>query len=77
MLRFQNKTDKFMISSELLLRIDALVLNGLIGSTEASALRRIVIDSRVGLADDIYDIILKNDAEFLAELRRFSETTKG
>lgn len=72
-----NKTDKLTISSELLLRIDALVLNGVIGSTEASDLRRLVIDSRVGLADDIHDIILKNDAEFLAELRCFSKTTKG
>lgn len=66
-----------MISSELLLRIDALVINGVIGSTEASALRRLVIDSRVGFTDDVYDIILKNDAEFLAELRHFSKTTKG
>ncbi|XP_047967243.1 probable starch synthase 4, chloroplastic/amyloplastic isoform X1 [Salvia hispanica] len=71
------RKDKLMISSELLLRIDALVLNGVIGSTEASDLRRLVIDSRVGLADDIHDIILMNDAEFLAELRRFSKTTKG
>ncbi|KAG6392549.1 hypothetical protein SASPL_146773 [Salvia splendens] len=71
------RKDKLTISSELLLRIDALVLNGVIGSTEASDLRRLVIDSRVGLADDIHDIILMNDAEFLAELRRFSKTIKG
>ncbi|XP_042045450.1 probable starch synthase 4, chloroplastic/amyloplastic [Salvia splendens] len=71
------RKDKLTICSELLLRIDALVLNGVIGSTEASDLRGLVIDSRVGLADDIHDIILKNDAEFLAELRRFSKTTKG
>ncbi|XP_057784357.1 probable starch synthase 4, chloroplastic/amyloplastic isoform X2 [Salvia miltiorrhiza] len=71
------RKDIFTIRSELLNRIDALVLSGIIGSTEASSLRRLVIDSRVDLADDVYDIILKNDAEFLAELRRFSKTTKG
>ncbi|KAL1537020.1 starch synthase [Salvia divinorum] len=71
------RKDKLTISSELLLRIDALVLNGMIGITEASDLRRLVIDSRLSLADDIHDIILKNDAEFLAELRHLSKTTKG
>ncbi|KAH6759912.1 UDP-Glycosyltransferase superfamily protein [Perilla frutescens var. frutescens] len=71
------RKDKLTISSDILLRIDALVLNGMIGSTEASALRRLVIDSRGSLADDLYEIIIKNDAEFLAELRRFSKTSKG
>ncbi|KAI3451863.1 hypothetical protein Pfo_008528 [Paulownia fortunei] len=70
------RRDKHTISSELLLRIDSLVLNGVIGSTEASDLRRLVMDSRGSLADDLYDIICKNDAEFLAELRHFSKKSK-
>lgn len=71
------RKDKLTISSELLLRIDALVLNGVIGSMEASDLRRLIIDSGGSLSDDLYDIILKNDAEFLAELHHFSKASKG
>ncbi|KAK6151094.1 hypothetical protein DH2020_016026 [Rehmannia glutinosa] len=70
------RRDKITISSELLLRIDSLVLNGVIGSTEACDLRRLVIDSRGSFTDDLYDIICKNDAEFLAELRHFSKKSK-
>ncbi|GER28218.1 starch synthase V [Striga asiatica] len=66
------KRDKLTMSSELLLRIDSLVLNGIIGHREASDLRRLVMSSRGCLVDDLYDIICKNDAEFLAELRHFS-----
>lgn len=72
----ENQTDKYTISAELLLRIDSLVLNGVIGSTEASELRRLFMDSRGNLSDDLYDIISKNDAEFLAELRRFFEKSR-
>lgn len=75
-LHWTNGTDKLTIGSELLLRIDALVLNGVIGSTEASALRKLIIDSRVSSADDLYDMTFENDAEFLAELRRFLKTSK-
>lgn len=71
-----NGTDKLTISSELLLRIDTLVLNGMISSTEASALRKVIIDSRVSSADDLYDMTFENDAEFMAELRRFSKASK-
>ncbi|CAA0817240.1 UDP-Glycosyltransferase superfamily protein [Striga hermonthica] len=66
------KRDKLTMSSEVLLRIDSLVLNGIIGHTEASGLRRLVMSSRGSLADDLYDIICKNDADFFAELRHFS-----
>ncbi|PIN16460.1 hypothetical protein CDL12_10883 [Handroanthus impetiginosus] len=70
------RKDKLTISSGLLLRIDSLILNGVIGSTEASDLRRLVLDSRGGLHDDLYDIVCKNDAEFLAELRHFLKQSK-
>lgn len=72
----KNGTDKLTISSELLLKIDALVLNGVIGSTEAAALRRLIIDSRGSLADDLYDMTFENDAELLVELRHFSKISK-
>ncbi|XP_051127423.1 uncharacterized protein LOC127248907 isoform X2 [Andrographis paniculata] len=65
--------DKFAITAELLLRIDSLVLNGVIGNVEASDFRRLVTDSRGSVAGDLYEIISKNDAEFLAELRHFSK----
>ncbi|KAG8384202.1 hypothetical protein BUALT_Bualt04G0093500 [Buddleja alternifolia] len=70
------RRDKLSISSELLLRIDSLVLNGVIGSAEASDLRRLVVDSRGSLSDDLYDNVFKNDAELLAELRHFSKKSK-
>lgn len=69
-------TDSFSISSELLLRIDSLVLTGMIGSNEASDLRRLVMNSRGSLSDDLYDIVTMNDAELLAELRHFSQKRK-
>ncbi|KAK4416389.1 putative starch synthase 4, chloroplastic/amyloplastic [Sesamum alatum] len=70
------RRDKFTISSELLLRIDSLVLNGVISSMEASDLRRLMIDTRGSSADDLYGLNCKNDAEFLAELRHFSKNSK-
>ncbi|KAL8472779.1 hypothetical protein ACS0TY_029847 [Phlomoides rotata] len=70
------RKDKLTISSELLLRIDSLVLNGVIGSKEASDLRRLVMDSRSSLDDNLYDITSKSDAEFLAELRHFSNKSQ-
>ncbi|GFQ00427.1 probable starch synthase 4 chloroplastic/amyloplastic, partial [Phtheirospermum japonicum] len=73
----RKQTDKLTISSELFLRIDSLVLNGVIGSMEASDLRSLVINSRRSLAaDGLYEIICKNDAEFLAELRHFSKKSQ-
>ncbi|KAL0377970.1 UNVERIFIED_CONTAM: putative starch synthase 4, chloroplastic/amyloplastic [Sesamum radiatum] len=69
-------SDEFTISSELLLRIDSLVLNGVISSMEASDLRRLIIDARGSSADDLYGLNCKNDAEFLAELHHFSKNSK-
>ncbi|CAI9777718.1 unnamed protein product [Fraxinus pennsylvanica] len=66
------RRDKLAISSELLLRIDSMVLTGIIGGREASDFRKLLMDSRGGVADDFYDTIYKNDAELLAKLRHFS-----
>ncbi|KAL0450100.1 UNVERIFIED_CONTAM: putative starch synthase 4, chloroplastic/amyloplastic [Sesamum latifolium] len=70
------RRDKFTISSELLLRIDSLVLNGVISSMEASDLRRLIINARGSSADDLYGLNYKNDAEFLAELHHLSKNSK-
>ncbi|KAL2527877.1 putative starch synthase 4 [Forsythia ovata] len=66
------RRDKLATSSELLLRIDSMVLTGIIGGREASDFRKLVMDSRGGVADDFYDAIYKKDAELLAELHHFS-----
>lgn len=71
------RRDSFSISSELLLRIDSLVLTGMIGSNEASDLRRLVMNSRGSLSDDLCDIVTMNDAELLAELCHFSQKSKA
>ncbi|CAA3016556.1 Hypothetical predicted protein [Olea europaea subsp. europaea] len=66
------RRDKLAISSELLLRIDSMVLTGIIGGREASDFRKLIMDSRGGVTDDLYDTIYKKDAELLAKLRHFS-----
>ncbi|KAM7516387.1 hypothetical protein LguiA_005970 [Lonicera macranthoides] len=71
-----SKKDKLSIGSELLLRIDSMVLTGIISAGEASDLRRLVIDSKVSVADDFSDILHKRDVELLAELRLFSDKRK-
>ncbi|XP_073283342.1 probable starch synthase 4, chloroplastic/amyloplastic isoform X3 [Primulina huaijiensis] len=70
------RRDNFSTSSELLLRIDSLVLTGMIGSKEALDLRRLVMYSRGSLVDDLYDILSMTDTELLAELRHFSQKSK-
>ncbi|XP_022894653.1 glycogen synthase isoform X1 [Olea europaea var. sylvestris] len=66
------RRDKLAISSELLLKIDSMVLTGIIGGREASDFRKLIMDSRGGVTDDLYDTIYKKDAELLAKLRHFS-----
>ncbi|XP_059435939.1 probable starch synthase 4, chloroplastic/amyloplastic isoform X1 [Corylus avellana] len=68
--------DKLSVCWELLLRLDSLVLTGMISTGEASDLRRLVMDQVVGVADASNDILQKNDAELLAELRHFSDRSK-
>ncbi|KAJ8567394.1 hypothetical protein K7X08_019602 [Anisodus acutangulus] len=66
------RKDKLSISAELLLRIDSMVLTSLIGSKEASEFRRLVMDSKVSIADNFSEIMHKKDTELLIELRHFS-----
>ncbi|KAJ4714627.1 Starch synthase, chloroplastic/amyloplastic [Melia azedarach] len=61
---------------ELLLRIDAMVLTGMINTGEASNLRKLVLDCKVSVADVFADILPKRDAELLAELRHFCSGRK-
>ncbi|KAK9285332.1 hypothetical protein L1049_024523 [Liquidambar formosana] len=68
--------DKLSYCWELLLRIDSMVLMGMIGTGEASDLRRLVMDFKVSVADVISDILHKRDSELLAELRHFSAKSK-
>lgn len=62
-------TDKLSVSSELLLRIDSMVLTGMIDIKEASELRRLVKDYRIEVADLFTQSLHKEDMELLAELR--------
>lgn len=64
--------DQASICWDLLLRIDSMVLTGIISSEEASKMRRLVTSHKVSLADAFTDILQKKDAELLAELRQFS-----
>ncbi|KAK2978833.1 hypothetical protein RJ640_030644 [Escallonia rubra] len=77
-LKMQAKTgkDKFLISSELLLRIDAMVLTGMIGTSEACDMRRLVMECKVSVADYFSDILHKRDGELLAEFRHISSKSK-
>lgn len=71
-----SEQDPFSISSELLLRIDSMVLTGIIDTREASGFRSIVTDTKVRVADYFSDVMSKSDAEVLAELRHFSNKRK-
>lgn len=53
-----------------------MVLTGIISAGEASDLRRLIIDSKVSVADGFSDILRKRDVELLAELRLFSDKRK-
>ncbi|KAJ4965431.1 hypothetical protein NE237_017280 [Protea cynaroides] len=70
------KSDKLSICSELLLRIDSMVLTGMISTAEASDLRRVVMDNKVIVGDVFSHIEQKEDAELLAELRPWSDKSK-
>lgn len=53
-----------------------MVLTGKISTGEASNLRRLVMDHKVGIADFFTDIMQKKDVALLAELRQFSDKRK-
>ncbi|XP_052725754.1 probable starch synthase 4, chloroplastic/amyloplastic isoform X2 [Vigna angularis] len=62
--------------SELLLRIDAMVLSSMISPGEASELRSLVINHKVSLADVFNIISRKKDPELLGQLRHFAHGHK-
>ncbi|XP_017616438.1 uncharacterized protein LOC108461198 isoform X1 [Gossypium arboreum] len=68
--------DNLVVCWELLLRIDSMVLGGMVSTEEASKLRRMVIDSKVSLVDVFSGLLQQRDAELLTELRHFSEGSK-
>lgn len=59
--------------ADLLLQIDSMVISGMIGSGEASSLRKKVMDSRSQINDAFCEIRHKTDMELLSELRLFTE----
>ncbi|NP_001290013.1 probable starch synthase 4, chloroplastic/amyloplastic [Vitis vinifera] len=68
--------DKLSILWDLLLRIDSMVLKGMIDTGEASDFRRLVMNSNAIVADVFFDIMQRKDVELLAELRHFSDKNK-
>ncbi|XP_027908570.1 probable starch synthase 4, chloroplastic/amyloplastic isoform X1 [Vigna unguiculata] len=68
--------DNLSTCSELLLRIDAMVLSSMISPGEASELRGLVINHKVSLADVFNVISRKKDPELLGQLRHFSHGHK-
>ncbi|KAJ9170484.1 hypothetical protein P3X46_018589 [Hevea brasiliensis] len=68
--------DKQSLCCELLLRIDSMVLTGMINTAEASNLRKAVMDYKISVADISLDNVQKSDAELLSELRHFSYGSK-
>ncbi|RZB93008.1 putative starch synthase 4, chloroplastic/amyloplastic [Glycine soja] len=69
--------DNLSTCSELLLRIDTMVLSSMISAGEASELRSLVMNYKVS-PPDVFNIIShKKDPELLGELRRFSDGHKN
>ncbi|KAJ9564133.1 hypothetical protein OSB04_000099, partial [Centaurea solstitialis] len=68
--------DPSSISSELLLRIDSMVLTGILDTREASGFRGLLTDKKPSVADYFSNMMSKSDAEILAELRHFSNKSK-
>ncbi|XP_048232835.1 glycogen synthase isoform X2 [Ricinus communis] len=68
--------DKQSMCCKLLLRIDSMVLTGMITTSEASILRKAVMDYKLNVADMLFDNEKESDAELLAELRHFSYRSK-
>ncbi|KAF4349892.1 hypothetical protein F8388_005123 [Cannabis sativa] len=68
--------DKLSYCWEMLLRIDSMVLTGMISTDEASDLRRLIMDHKESIDDLLVDTLQKKDVEFLAALRHFSDRRK-
>ncbi|KAJ4897168.1 hypothetical protein Rs2_23962 [Raphanus sativus] len=71
------KKDKSSLLWELLLRIDSMVINGLIGTEEASSMRQLVREHEANISEFPLDVLQQgDDAQVLAELRRFPNKGK-
>ncbi|KAF8046668.1 hypothetical protein N665_3530s0001 [Sinapis alba] len=70
------KKDKSSLLWELLLRIDSMVVNGLIGVEEASSMRQLVRQHEGNISEFPFDVLEQGDAQVLAELRRFPNKGK-
>ncbi|KAL1196438.1 putative starch synthase 4, chloroplastic/amyloplastic [Cardamine amara subsp. amara] len=70
------KKDKSSVLWELLLRIDSMVINGLIGIDEAYTMRKFVKEHQSNISVFPLDVLQQGDAEILAALRRFPNKTK-
>ncbi|XP_031385466.1 probable starch synthase 4, chloroplastic/amyloplastic isoform X2 [Punica granatum] len=68
--------DNLSICWELLLRIDSMVLTGLVNVEEASNLRKLIMESRAITADIFSGILDKRHAELLAEVRNFANGSR-
>uniref|UniRef100_A0A1J3I870 starch synthase n=1 Tax=Noccaea caerulescens TaxID=107243 RepID=A0A1J3I870_NOCCA len=69
------KADESSLLWKLLLRIDSMVINGLIGVEEASSMINLVREHQVNISEFPLAVLQQGDAQVLAELRRFP--TKG
>ncbi|KAI5438002.1 hypothetical protein KIW84_023942, partial [Lathyrus oleraceus] len=69
-------TDKLSTCSELLLRIDSMVLGSVITPAEASDFRSLVLNHKVSVVDVFNLVSHKSDSELLRELRHFSDQSK-
>lgn len=70
------KPDKQSLCCELLLRIDSMVLTGMINTAESSNLRKAIMSYKSSVADISFDNLQKSDAELLSELQNFSYGSK-
>ncbi|CAF1706804.1 unnamed protein product [Brassica oleracea] len=70
------KADKSSLLWELLLRVDSMVLNGLIGTEEASSMRQLVREHQANISEFPLDVLQQGDAQVLAELRQLPNRGK-
>ncbi|KAJ0242018.1 UDP-Glycosyltransferase superfamily protein [Hirschfeldia incana] len=70
------KKDKPSLLWQLLLRIDSMVINGLIGTEDASSMRQLVREHEANISEFPLDVLQQGDAQVLAELRRFPNRDK-
>ncbi|XP_010023404.2 glycogen synthase isoform X2 [Eucalyptus grandis] len=71
-----NGTDRLSIFWELLHRIDSMVLTRKVTIEEASNWRRLIMDSKVSIADVFSDVLDQRDSELLEKLRHFADGSK-